>query len=304
MTKTVLVTGACGKLGSHITTTLRQAGYWVVGIDNLKRSCKAPDGPLLYVADFSDYRMLDTIFNTHDIGAVIHTAAFISPAESVAHPGAYFENNVTKTLKLLQYLEKTDANRFIFSSSAAVYGSEYRIHQEFDTLRPASPYAHTKSIIERELGHYKLRSISFRYFNPIVPKHTTGTVLGEMLAKAGTGVPVVVNGMDWATPDGSPVRDFIDVEDLARAHVHALDVIDALPLGNHPVNLGSGRPVSVLRLARKVSLVTDSLVVTETGPRREGDVAGGYADISMAIRLMNWTPRIPIEQSIQRAWMP
>jgi UDP-glucose 4-epimerase len=125
-----------------------------------------------------------------------------------------------------------------------------------------------------------------------------------MLAKAGTGVPVVVNGMDWATPDGSPVRDFIDVEDLARAHVHALDVIDALPLGNHPVNLGSGRPVSVLRLARKVSLVTDSLVVTETGPRREGDVAGGYADISMAIRLMNWTPRIPIEQSIQRAWMP
>lgn len=301
MTDKVLVTGGCGVLGSAIVYMLREWGTEAVVIDDLSRSSREPD-PYTYVGDFADPDLLSKVFLAHpDIRTVIHAAAYISPEESVREPVLYYQNNVAKTRVLINFLEHLGIDQFIFSSSAAVYGdSPEMVLSEFQELRPASPYAGTKTVTERDLTSASMRSICFRYFNPITS--APGTVLHSLFKSAIEFTPFWVNGDNWGTSDGSPIRDFISVEDLALAHVQAVSYIGALPPGATPINLGSGQATPILRLAKIVERVTGLPVPVRIGKRREGDIRGGAADIDMAFRVLNWKPRLSLEDSVARAW--
>lgn len=301
MTDKVLVTGGCGVLGSVIVYMLREWGYPVVVIDDLSRSSRDPD-PDTYVGDFADTHLLATVFREEpDISTVIHAAAYISPEESVREPALYYGNNVTKTRVLIAFLERMGVDQFIFSSSAAVYGDspEWSL-SEFQELRPASPYAGTKMLVERELASSSMRSICFRYFNPITS--APGTVLHSLFTAAKEFRPFWVNGDNWGTSDGSPIRDFISVQDLALAHVQAVKYLPALPPGAIPINLGSGLATPIIRLTKIVEKVTGLPVPVRIGKRREGDIRGGAADIDMAQRVLNWKPRVSLEDSVAREW--
>lgn len=302
MTDKVLVTGGLGKLGSAIVFMLREWGVPVVVIDDLSRS-SLPQGEDTYIGDFSDSDLLTRVFGQHDIRTVIHCAAYVSPEESMRHPELYQLNNVIKTRLLISFLQGADIDSFIFSSSAAVYGdAPERVLSEFQDLRPASPYALSKVTIERDLAGAGMRSIALRYFNPITREPASGTALYSALRSATNFTPFWVNGTDWGTSDGSPIRDFIDIEDLALAHVHAVHSISSLPPGVTPINIGSGLATPILRLTKIVERVTGMPVPIRIGARREGDIRGGAADIEMALRVLNWKPRVSLEDSVARAW--
>jgi UDP-glucose 4-epimerase len=301
MTDKVLVTGGCGQLGSAIMYMLREWGIPVVVIDDLRRASREPD-LATYIGDFSDTELLSKVFLAHpDIRTVIHAAAYVSPEESVREPVLYYQNNVAKTRVLISFLEHLGIDQFIFSSSAAVYGdSPELVLSEFQELHPASPYAETKTVTERDLASTSMRSICFRYFNPVTS--APGTVLHSLFTAAKGFKPFWVNGDNWGTSDGSPIRDFISVEDLALAHVQAVHHIGALPPGAIPINLGSGLATPIFRLTKIVERVTGLPVPVRIGARREGDIRGGAADIDMARRVLHWKPRVSLEDSVARAW--
>lgn len=302
MTDTILVTGGLGKLGSAVVHMLREWGISVVVIDDRSRSSRAPDEHT-YVGDFADGDLLMEVFRQHEITHVIHMAALISPAESVLVPELYRMTNVTKTRMLIRFLQGAQVRNFIFSSSAAVYGdTPDTVVSEFSELQPASPYALSKWVMERELDQSGMRVISMRYFNPITREPGDDTVVGALLRASRDGTTFHINGDDWGTSDGTPIRDFIDVEDLALAHVQAVHYINVLPPGNHPVNIGSGIATPIGRLSELVGTITGKPVHVEIGPRRKGDIRGAAADISMARRLLNWKPRVPQGASVAREW--
>lgn len=301
MTDKVLVTGGCGVLGSAIVYMLREWGVPVVVIDDLSRSSRDPD-PYTYIGDFADHELLSKVFLAHpDTRTVIHAAAYISPTESVREPALYNKNNFLKTGSLMSFLEHIGVDQFIFSSSAAVYGdSPELVLSEFQDLLPASPYALSKELVERELAASSMRSICFRYFNPITG--VPGTVLHSLFQSVTEFKPFWVNGDNWGTSDGSPIRDFVSVQDLALAHVRAVSHIGALPPGSTPINIGSGKATSLLQLIKTVERVTGLPVPTRIGNRRDGDIRGGAADIGMALRVLNWKPRVSLEDSVAREW--
>ncbi|WP_328965629.1 UDP-glucose 4-epimerase GalE [Streptomyces virginiae] len=319
----VLITGGAGFIGSTFASACLDQDIEPIVLDNLSTGRREfVEGRTFYRGDIGDAELIDRIFADHpDIHATVGCAAKIIVPESVAEPVMYYRENVTKGLSLVESLLRNGCTRFVFSSSAAIYASGQGITED-SPITPGSPYARTKAVFEGALrditGGTDLRAVSLRYFNPIGadPKFRSGLqvskpthALGVMIDKYLAGEPFPVTGTDWETRDGTGVRDYVHVWDLARAHIHAVKDFDRiLPAGRGgylPVNLGSGTGTTVLELIKAFETVTGKALAHEIVGPRPGDVAGAYADITRAIQLLGWTPELSIEQGIADAltWM-
>lgn len=285
----------------------------VVLLDDLSRGLRAfGEGRDLYVGDIADESLLDRLLGDHpDIDAVVHCAARIVVPESVADPLGYYDTNVGKTIVLLRRLRDAGISRIVFSSSAAVYAGESGEGvDESGLLAPASPYAVTKAMVERILDDAAtagdFRAIALRYFNPIGadPRLRTGQqtptpshALGKIMQARASGEPFQLTGTDWATRDGSGLRDYIHVWDLALAHVAAVQRFDEVATADRPyrvVNLGTGDGVTVRELIAAFERVTGApLAVVETD-RRPGDQAGAFAIVERAAEELGWRASGPL----------
>jgi UDP-glucose 4-epimerase len=316
----VLVTGGAGYIGSTVASACLDDGLEPVLLDDL--STGRPEfarDRIFYRGDIADGALVDRMFREHpDIGAVVHCAALIVVPDSVAQPLSYYRTNVAKTLDLIEHVLRNGCDRWVFSSSASIYGSGAAMCvDERSPVEPTSPYARTKAMVEQVLADcgpaYGLRVISLRYFNPIGadPLMRTGPhvphpshVLGKMIEAARDGTPFVVTGTNWPTRDGSGIRDYVHVWDLARAHVQALRRFDAtLPadggLRHQIINVGTGQGTTVRELLTTFQQVLGRpLAVRETGPRA-GDTAGSYARSDRSWRLLGWHPELTVEDGIR-----
>lgn len=313
----VLVTGAAGYVGATVVSALIDHGDEVVGLDDLSRGDprfleRIPHA----VGDVADPRVLGALFpRHHGFDAVVHCAARTSVDESVSDPLTYYGQNVGKTLSLLQFVLARGCPRIVFSSSAAVYGRRPPpVVTESTPADAVSPYAATKLMIERALDDVAaaglVRAVSLRCFNPIGadPQLRTGRtdpdspdVLSALLAAAGAGRPFAVNGNDWDTADGSPIRDFVHVADVARAHVRAVHHLAGSPPGHDIVNIGSGRAATVRQLADAVARTAPGHLQITTGPRRPGDTLGCRADVTRAAGLLGWRPTAGLDDAVRDA---
>lgn len=316
----VLITGGAGYIGSTVATACVEAGIDVVLLDDLSTGLRAfADGRDLYVGDIADLGVLDQLLTEHpDIDAVIHCAARIIVPESVADPLGYYRANVAKTLVLLDRLRKGGIDRIVFSSSASVYQAETGAGvDESGALAPSSPYAATKAMVERVLqdsaaaGHF--RAIALRYFNPIGadPRLRTGLqnpspshVLGRIIQAHTSGQPFTITGTDWPTRDGSGLRDYIHVWDLALAHVAAVQHFDDVVSDDAPylvLNLGTGDGVTVRELVAAFERVTGESVIVTDAPRRPGDQAGAYAIVDRVREQLGWRAERSIDDGVRDA---
>ncbi|WP_226532627.1 UDP-glucose 4-epimerase GalE [Microbacterium paraoxydans] len=316
----VLITGGAGYIGSTIATACIEAGLDVVLLDDLSRGLRSfGEGRELYVGDIADVDVVDRLLADHsDIDAVIHCAARIVVPESVADPLGYYETNVGKTVVLLQRLRDAGIPRIVFSSSAAVYAGETGDGvDESGRLAPASPYATSKAMVEQILDDAAhagdFRAIALRYFNPIGadPQLRTGLqnptpshALGKIMQARASGEPFAITGTDWATRDGSGLRDYIHVWDLALAHVAAVQRFDDVATHESPyevVNIGTGDGVTVRELVAAFERVTgEPLPVVETD-RRPGDQAGAFAIVDRAAEVLDWRAERSIDDGVRDA---
>jgi UDP-glucose 4-epimerase len=316
----VLITGGAGYIGSTVATACIEAGMEVVLLDDLSRGLRAfGEGRDLYVGDIADESLLDRLLGDHpDIDAVVHCAARIVVPESVADPLGYYDTNVGKTIVLLRRLRDAGISRIVFSSSAAVYAGESGEGvDESGLLAPASPYAVTKAMVERILDDAAtagdFRAIALRYFNPIGadPQLRTGQqtptpshALGKIMQARASGEPFQLTGTDWATRDGSGLRDYIHVWDLALAHVAAVQRFDEVATADRPyrvVNLGTGDGVTVRELIAAFERVTGApLAVVETD-RRPGDQAGAFAIVERAAEELGWRAERSVDDGVRDA---
>lgn len=316
----VLITGGAGYIGSTIATACIEAGLDVVLLDDLSRGLRSfGEGRDLYVGDIADVAVVDGLLADHpDIDAVIHCAARIVVPESVADPLGYYEANVGKTIVLLQRLRDAGIPRIVFSSSAAVYAGEGGDGvDEAGRLAPASPYATSKAMVEQILGDAAnagdFRAIALRYFNPIGadPQLRTGLqnptpshALGKIMQARASGEPFTITGTDWATRDGSGLRDYIHVWDLALAHVAAVQKFDDVATHDEPyqvINLGTGDGVTVRELVAAFERVTgEPLAVIETD-RRPGDQAGAFAIVDRAAEVLDWRAERSVDDGVRDA---
>ncbi len=316
----VLITGGAGYIGSTVATACIEAGIEVVLLDDLSTGLRAfGEGRDLYVGDIADAAVLDRLLEDHpDIDAVVHCAARIVVSESVTDPLGYYETNVGKTVLLLQRLRDAGISRVVFSSSAAVYaGASGEGADESSPLEPASPYATTKAMVEQILkdsaSNGDFRAIALRYFNPIGadPKLRTGLqnpvpthALGKIMQAYAAGEPFSITGTDWPTRDGSGLRDYIHVWDLALAHVAAVQRFDEVATPDDPyqvVNIGTGDGVTVRELVAAFERVTgETLPVIETA-RRPGDQAGAFAIVGRAAGLLGWRAERSVDDGVRDA---
>lgn len=315
----VLVTGGAGYIGSHIVRRLREVGREVLVVDDLSEGHRVAvsDAPLV-VGDFGDPELLDELFGSHDVGVVVHMAASSLVGESVSHPGRYYENNVVRSLRLLEAVRRYEAGGIVFSSTAAVYGDPVDVPiQESHPTVPANPYGETKLAFERALGWYHLaygvRYVSLRYFNAagahpdgdIGEDHSPETHLIPRLLRSvlDGGPPTPIYGDDYPTSDGTCVRDYVHVMDLADAHVLALEALERGSAEAESFNLGNGEGFSVLEVVETVSRVTGQRPPTERAPRRPGDPAILVASSERAVRRLGWRPKLPrLEDIVRTAW--
>ncbi|GAA1962331.1 UDP-glucose 4-epimerase GalE [Catenulispora subtropica] len=323
----VLITGGAGFIGSTVASACLDAGLTPVILDNLSTGRREfAAGRIFYEGDIADAALLDKIFAEHPgLAAAVHCAALTIVPESVANPIRYYRENVTKTLELIDGLVRNDCRRLVFSSSASVYaagaGSEAGEIDEETPIAPASPYARTKAIMEWVLEDVAragdLRAVSLRYFNPIGadPEFRTGNpnpnpshVLGKMITAYESDEPFHITGVDWPTRDGSAIRDYIHVWDLAEAHVAALRNFDAIvarhSAGEVPyevINLGTGDGTTVRELADAFQDVVPGELEVKTAPRRPGDVIGAYTGTAKARRLLGWAPKFTVAEGIRDA---
>jgi UDP-glucose 4-epimerase len=302
----ILITGGAGFIGSTVASACLDAGIEPVLLDDLsigRREFVA--NRVFYQGEIADAAVINRVVDEHpDIAAVVHCAARIVVPQSLAEPMAYYDNNVVGTLRLVQHLLRRRIHRFVFSSSASIYrpGADLTV-DEYSPLGPSSPYAHTKAMAEQILADVTeatdLRLLSLRYFNPIGadPQLRTGLqiiapthALGRLITAYTTGQPFTLTGTNWPTRDGSAIRDFVHVWDLARAHVHALQRFDAVTAGeNHlAINLGTGNGTTVRELIKAFQDVTSGDVKVLTGPPRPGDVVGCYTRSTRAVQLLHW----------------
>lgn len=328
----VLVTGGTGYIGGHTCVELLLAGHSVLVLDNLSNSSavtidaigraagRTTDGaPVPFVqGDVRDGALLEVLLRQHRIDAVLHLAALKSAAESCRDPLGYFDNNVGGTLSLLLAMQRAGVKHFVFSSSAAVYGEVGACPvPECAPANPVHPYGRSKWMCEqilRDCVHSDpgLRSAVLRYFNP-AGAHSSG-LLGDApvgdarslfwsLCEVATGNShaLQVFGNDYPTTDGTGVRDYLHVADVARAHVAALELI-ADRAANVTLNLGRGRGWSVLDVVRAFEKVSGRSIPLEFQPRRPGDVASSVADPARAHALLQWRARCGIEQICMDAW--
>lgn len=315
MTRSVLVTGGAGYIGSVVVEELVRRGHTPVVLDNLSTGHRAAvDLGVEFVAgDVGDRALVHTVLARHRVDALVHCAAFALVAESVAQPAKYHANNVTAGGVLLDAAVAAGVERVIFSSSCAIYGHPDRVPIAEDTPpAPVNPYGETKVAFERMLGRlatsHALKSLSLRYFNAAGATERSGEdhvpethlIPNALRVAAGQQSALEVYGSDYATPDGTAVRDYIHVRDLADAHVRALDAELA---GAQAVNLGTGTGHSVLEVLEAARRVTGRRIAAQSLPRRPGDPPLLVAALGRAERLLGWRPaHSGLEEILTSAW--
>ncbi|WP_089156467.1 UDP-glucose 4-epimerase GalE [Micromonospora sp. NBS 11-29] len=304
----VLIAGGAGFIGSTVASRLLDAGHTPVVVDNLvtgrREFCY---GRIFHEGDIADAALVDDVLRRHpDIEAVVHCAALTVVPDSVARPVDYYRANVAATVEFVDRLLVHGVRRLIYSSSASIYqpGPHLAV-DETSPLGAANPYAHTKLVVERMLADIAASSplnvLSLRYFNPIGadPALRTGLqlaapshALGRLIHAHRTGEPFPVAGLDWPTRDGSGLRDYVHVWDLASAHLRALERFDGLfpasGAGHTAINLGTGTGTTVLELIAAFNALVDPPVEVAEAPRRPGDCVGAYTRSRLARDLLGW----------------
>jgi UDP-glucose 4-epimerase len=315
----ILITGGAGYIGSTIASACIDSGIEVVVLDDLSTGRRQFVGSRpFFEGDICDGRLVDRIFYAHpDIYATIHCAARVVVPESVRQPIAYYRNNVSKTIELVAHLRRNGCRRLLFSSSASIYavGTEEWVN-EHSVLGPVSPYARTKAIIEmvlRDVAHaQRLGVLSLRYFNPIGadPRLRSGPqdpdpthVVGRLLAAFAHDEPFRVTGVDWNTRDGSGIRDYVHVWDLALAHIAGVVRFDSVvpPGGYEAINIGTGRGTTVRELVAAFEQVVQHRLKVVDTEARPGDVLGCYARTDKAALLLGWHATLGIGEGLQHA---
>ena len=313
----VLVTGGAGYIGSVVVEALRARGEDVVVLDNLSRGHRAAVAPLVpfYHGDVGDAALVTRIARAHALDACLHFAAFAYVGESMSAPALYFGNNVGQGVTFLDTLVKAGVRRLVFSSSCATYGDPGNGALKEDTPQwPTNPYGWSKFVMERMLEAYDraygLRAVALRYFNAAGATPTRGEdhalethLIPNVLAAArGTAPGVVVYGRDHPTPDGTCIRDFVHVSDLAEAHLLALDHLRAGG-GSEQLNLGNGKGASVLEVIEVARRVTGRPIPSRFMCARPGDPPSLVADAARAQTLLGWRPARPdLGTIVESAW--
>ena len=317
---TILVTGGAGYIGSHVVLALSQAGYPVVVLDNLDYGHKELIASIpnveLIIGDTINRPLLDILFNNHQIGAVMHFSAYAYVGESVTAPAKYYRNNVVGTLSLLEAMVAAGVDKFVFSSTCATYGNPQAIPiTEDHPQAPINPYGATKLMVERILQDfeiYGLNSVCFRYFNAaganpeglLGEDHTPETHLIPLTLFAAMGkIPAIsVFGTDYDTPDGTCIRDYIHVNDLASAHILGLEYLLAGGKSDR-FNLGNGNGFSVRQVIDTARQVTGKEIKVIEGDRRPGDPAVLVGSGAKAKKVLNWNPQFAdLSKIITDAW--
>lgn len=319
----ILVTGGAGYIGSTICSLMIDKGYTPIILDSLVSGKKEfTKNRIFYKGDIADAALLKKIFTDHpDIYAVIHCAALIVVPESVADPYGYYKENVCKSLELFKILSDLGNTRVVFSSSASIYDNVpgFMVTEEAP-LKPGSPYARTKFMMEMVLQDLctvlPLKGIALRYFNPIGsdPQMRTGIhvknpshVLGKLVDVANGKYPCFnITGVDWETRDGTGIRDYIHIWDLAKAHLLAIDNFDKIfntdnNCSYETINLGTGLGITVRELVSAFEEVWGKEIAKAETPPRPGDVAGAFANADKALKLLGWKVELSIEQGIKDA---
>ncbi len=323
----VLVAGGGGYIGSHTVVSLIEAGFTPVILDNwcnanriVLERIEAITGtkPLDYAVDLRDEQALAEVFAKNNITAVIHFAGLKAVGESTQLPFEYYDNNVGGTLSLLKAMRNADCHQLVFSSSATVYGDPESVPiPEQARLSATNPYGRTKLMIEdilRDLaqGDPRWQIAILRYFNP-VGAHRSGLIgedphgipnnLVPYIAQVAVGQREQLNvfGNDYATPDGTGMRDYVHVVDLAEAHLSALQVLHA-EHGCEAYNVGTGKPYSVLEIVKAFELASGQRIPYEIQARRTGDIATCYADVSYSRRALKWQARLDLAAMLQDHW--
>ena len=325
----VLVTGGAGYIGSHTVVELLNAGHSAIIVDDLSNA-KADvidrietitgKRPVFYKLDCKDKDGLRKVFSENQVDAIIHFAGFKAVGESVKKPLMYYRNNLDSTMSLLEVMEEFGCKKFVFSSSATVYGpnNPYPYKEEMKAIESSSPYGWTKVMIERILtdyctAHPDFCAILLRYFNPI-GSHASG-LLGDDpngipnnlmpyigRVAAGQLEKLTIFGDDYPTPDGTCQRDYLHVVDLATGHLRALEYAENHE-GVEAINLGTGNGISVLELVHAFENANEMKLPYVIGPRRDGDLPAFWADAEKARNLLGWEATHTVEDMCKSAWM-
>lgn len=325
--KNILVTGGTGFIGSHTCVKLIENDYNVIIMDNLSNSkAETVDKieqitgkrPIFYKADMLDATAVEKIFEENDIFAVIHFAGLKAVGESVQKPLEYYRNNLTGTINILSYMKKYNCKKIVFSSSATVYGIDNKAPYTEDMPTSATnPYGYTKVMIEQMLHDLTVADddfsvVALRYFNPI-GAHKSGLIGENPNGIPNNLVPYIaqvacgkldhlrVFGNDYDTPDGTGVRDYIHVSDLASGHIAALKYSES-NTGFKPINLGTGKGSSVLEVVKAYEKASGKKIPIEITPRRAGDIATSFADTKLAEEILHWKAESDIDEMCADSW--
>jgi UDP-glucose 4-epimerase len=314
----VLVTGGAGYIGSHTVKMLIEKGHKVIVFDNLSRGHieSVPKGVPFEKVDILDIKELNSVFKKYNFDSIIHFAAFAYVGESVENPAMYFRNNVSGSSNLIKIANENGVKKFIFSSTCSLYGNPEIIPiSEKESIKPINPYAKTKHLVEEILGFYDtsfgMKYAALRYFNAAGASddssigeshdpepHLIPLVLFSALGKRDN---IKIYGNDYNTKDGTCIRDYIHVNDLADAHIKALELLDS---GNdsEKINLGTGNGYSVLEIIDKAREITGKEIKSVITDRRSGDPDILVADNKKAKEVLGWIPKYNLEKIIETAW--
>lgn len=315
--KKILVVGGAGFIGSEVNKMLNEAGYETVVLDNLSHGFRESVKWGTFIkGDVGNKRTLEKLFARNQFDAVMHFAALIDVGESMLNPSVYYENNVSNTLVLLEAMRLNGVKFFIFSSSSAIYGMpSNHLITENSIKDPINPYGHTKLMVETILEDfdraYGLKSAKLRYFNAaggdpegkiINKQQKQSNLIPIVLAAIKNSQPVIINGIDYPTFDGTCIRDYIHIYDLGSAHILAMEKL-MKDQSSEAYNLGNGRGFSVREVIKAAEKVTKKSVQIIEGPRRLGDPAALLADSQKAREQLGWHIKYPsLESMIEHAW--
>jgi len=329
MIKSIIVTGGAGYIGSHTVVELASQGFEPIIVDNFSNSEKSVVRRLeqitgknitLFEGDCTDHTFMTKVFEQTNPSGVIHFAAYKAVGESVDKPLAYYHNNVVSLLVLLQVMKDFSCNQLVFSSSCTVYGTPATlpVTESSPTQKAISPYGNTKQMAEdiirdQVVSQSGLNAIALRYFNPIGahPSSLIGELplgvpsnLAPFVTQTAAGLrdQLTVFGNDYNTPDGSNIRDYIHVVDLAKAHVKTLTYLNGKTNFYDFINVGTGKGTSVLEIIETFEKVTGQKLNYKIGARRPGDVEQIYASVDKSKKILNWETKLSVEDALKDAW--